>query len=818
MATGWPSVSAVEAAGGADWLPKAIAASSQEDPPIQVDGDIVVTANRYGAAPFSSETEFDQNDIAAIGADNIGELLNRLRTFIDPNGNGSTFLINGKPARFDQSILSFPPEALAAVAVLNMEANPHYGAASGQRVVNLMLKKSFASIELDSGINFPTAGGRLGGSLGAGSFAITGDTRWTARLMIDGATALRKSSRYIPKSNSWVDSNGTNNSIAKLQPPHESDQEFGISIANPNMPPPIDLDDFITLLPSRSNVTFNMSVTRQIGAFSTSLSLNAGRGTSSGIAGLAMAASSLPREGYWTPFSNDVNLYQQLSSNRPLRNMNLQKFASIAAAANGKIARINSSLSIDYAINSQRSFVETSGNDRDVKSYSDLNDSHSINYSDTISSYLTAYYSDAISRTINARVNLQKDFFKLPAGSISWSFAANAGRAQSSTKQSISGEVIRPNVRSVNERANTQLSLSIPISRPASKFAVLGNLAVDFSLAQTWATGADTQTGRSVGITWAPISNIQFRGSLQSASSAASLDQLSKPISTVVSRIFDYNNQQIVDARLITGGGSQTADTRRRQNILSLSMATQPFRQNGMTFNFNYARSISNGGLINFPDLTPAVEAAFPERFIRDSADRLIEVDARPVNIDHDLNESLGSSFALQLEGKRNQTNDLSRTIMNRDPIRFGISVEHRFLINSKAVVRRGFIFIDRINGNGVSKHTVDAQVNIGKRTFGANVDITWGSSSTIDNDDIKYFINSPLLFSISTFLEVESLFSSVLGKQIARQLKLTLGINNVFDSVRQVRLNSGSIAEGYSRYEVDPIGREIALTIKKRF
>ncbi len=795
-----------------------MAASSQEDPPIQVDAEIVVTANRYGAAPFSSETEFDQNDIAAIGADNIGELLNRLRTFIDPNGNGYTFLINGKPARFDQSILSFPPEALTAVAVLNMEANPHYGAASGQRVVNLMLKKSFSSIELDSGINFPTAGGRLGASLGAGSFAITGDTRWTARLMIDGATALRKSSRYIQKSNSSVDSNEKNVTVTNIQPLHKSKQEVGNSIANPNTPRLIDSDDFITLLPSRRNVTFNMSVTRQIGAFSTSLSLNAGRATSSGIAGLAMAASSLPQEGYWTPSSNDVTLYQQLNSKRPLRNMNLQKFASMSAAANGKIYNINSSMSIDYTINSQSSFVETSGNDRPRKSPLDPIDPYSNNYYGLNDSYPTTYSSESISRTINARVNLQKDFLKLPAGSISWSFAANAGRAQGSARQRTSGEVMLPNSRSVNERANTQISLSIPISRPSSTSAMLGNLAIDFSLSRNWASGAGTQAGRSVGITWAPISQIQFRGSLQSSSSAASLDQLSKPISTVVSRILDYKNQQIVDARLITGGGSQTQDTKNQHNILSLSIAMQPFRQNGMTFNFNYVRSVSNGGLVNLPDLTPAVEAAFPERFIRDRAGRLIEIDARPVRIEQDRNESLNSSITLQLEGRRNHNNDISRTTVTRDPIRFGISVDHRFLINSKAVIGRGFTFIDRINGNGVSKHTVDTQINIGKRAFGANVNITWGSSSTIDNDDIKYFIKPPLLFSIATFLEVDSLFSSVLGKKMARQLKLTLGINNVFNGVRQVRLNSGTFAEGYSRYEIDPLGREIAVTIKKRF
>src|SRR3546814_9663137 len=97
---------------------------SDSPDPITSSGEtdeIVVTAERYGEAKVAAESEFDEAEIASHGADDIQDLLTRLSPFIDPSGEEPVILINGKPAGFDRSILTYPAEALQRLAVLRSE-------------------------------------------------------------------------------------------------------------------------------------------------------------------------------------------------------------------------------------------------------------------------------------------------------------------------------------------------------------------------------------------------------------------------------------------------------------------------------------------------------------------------------------------------------------------------------------------------------------------------------------------------------------------------------------------------------------------------
>src|SRR3546814_14681554 len=68
-----------------------------------------------------------------------------------------------------------------------------------------------------------------------------------------------------------------------------------------------------------------------------------------------------------------------------------------------------------------------------------------------------------------------------------------------------------------------------------------------------------------------------------------------------------------------------------------------------LTLNLGYRQSVAKGGVAAFPELTPAIEAAFPERVTRDAEGRLVAVDARAINIAHDTDADLSSGVALRL-------------------------------------------------------------------------------------------------------------------------------------------------------------------------
>ncbi len=116
--------------------------------------EIIVTAERRGEARVAAETEFGEDEIASRGADSIQDLLVRLAPFIDGSGEEPVILINGKPAGFDRSILSYPAEALDRLAVLKPEAAAQYGEPAGKRVVNLVLKRNFSALNADMSVNF----------------------------------------------------------------------------------------------------------------------------------------------------------------------------------------------------------------------------------------------------------------------------------------------------------------------------------------------------------------------------------------------------------------------------------------------------------------------------------------------------------------------------------------------------------------------------------------------------------------------------------------------------------------------------------------
>src|SRR5690606_8348308 len=151
----------------------------------------------------------------------------------------------------------------------------------------------------------------------------------------------------------------------------------------------------------------------------------------------------------------------------------------------------------------------------------------------------------------------------------------------------------------------------------------------------------------SGGLNWSPWPILQLRGSIDYAEAAPSFDQLDGPIVTSVGRLFDYARQEIAEPVWITGGNP--ALRRGSQQGLSLAANLRPFGDQKLTLNLGYRQSIKTDGVAAFPELTPAIEAAFPERVTRDAEGKLVAVDARAINIAHDSDAELSSGIALRL-------------------------------------------------------------------------------------------------------------------------------------------------------------------------
>lgn len=160
--------------------------------PVQVE-DVEVFGRR-GAALTPPETELDGADIDALGAWSIDDVLTRMDETLALGGQ-PLVLINGRLTPNISAYTGFPPDALVRAEVLPPEAAGLYGAAPGQRVVNLVMQQKFSSYDARGVGSRPTQGGTstLSGDLRRS--AVAGRNTHQVGLRTSRDTALRAGER-----------------------------------------------------------------------------------------------------------------------------------------------------------------------------------------------------------------------------------------------------------------------------------------------------------------------------------------------------------------------------------------------------------------------------------------------------------------------------------------------------------------------------------------------------------------------------------------------------------------------------------------------
>jgi len=155
--------------------------------------DVVVSARR-GAASIPPEMELSGQEIDALGAWDIGEVLRRLgETLV--LGDEPMVLINGKRVANSAAFSGFPPDAVVRAEILPLGAGASYGSAPGQRVVNLVLQRNFSSYDGRVMGERPVRGGTSSLSADARRAAIANETTHQFGLKVARETSLRAEER-----------------------------------------------------------------------------------------------------------------------------------------------------------------------------------------------------------------------------------------------------------------------------------------------------------------------------------------------------------------------------------------------------------------------------------------------------------------------------------------------------------------------------------------------------------------------------------------------------------------------------------------------
>ncbi|MFN5011819.1 MAG: hypothetical protein ACK5F5_11490 [Gammaproteobacteria bacterium] len=216
----------------------------------------------------------------------------------------------------------------------------------------------------------------------------------------------------------------------------------------------------------------------------------------------------------------------------------------------------------------------------------------------------------------------------LPAGDLGVTVKGGVGtRGIESLARRITGDVTTDLSRS---QRDLRLNLDIPLLRGETSF---GNSRLTLSAGHALEDVADIGTLSTTNISLNGSLGRSWRAlvSLNDDDNAPSMQQLGAAvIPTPAVRTFDFTRGETAEIIRIDGGNPDLKPDNRR--ILKFSFGARPLEGIDLDLNAEFTRSRVRDLVTPLSFATPDLERAFPSRFLRDPAGRLLSIDARPVN------------------------------------------------------------------------------------------------------------------------------------------------------------------------------------------
>ena len=263
-------------------------------------------------------------------------------------------------------------------------------------------------------------------------------------------------------------------------------------------------------------------------------------------------------------------------------------------------------------------------------------------------------------RSADADLMANGPLFSLPAGQASATFKAGASTLNQDASRRRAG------LSSSTDLGRTQGSVSanldLPVSRRDEAFGALGNLTMNLNSQLEQLSDFGTLTTVGAGLNWSPAERLNLIASWTREEGAPSIQQLGDPIlETPETRVFDFTRGETILVNAITGGNPALLADRR--NVIKLGGNWRPFEETNLRLRADYVRSRLDDPISSFPGPSAALEAAFPERFVRNAAGELVSVDLRPVNYDQARRDTLswGISFTKPLNSRAPSREQIER-------------------------------------------------------------------------------------------------------------------------------------------------------------
>jgi iron complex outermembrane receptor protein len=249
----------------------------------------------------------------------------------------------------------------------------------------------------------------------------------------------------------------------------------------------------------------------------------------------------------------------------------------------------------------------------------------------------------AAATSAQSDIVLNRALWRLPAGQITSTLTARASTIDLDTDTRRAGVAQSGDLdRTIGQ---LQASFDVPLLRDGQGLgATLGKLSGNVNAGlQHLSDFGDLQT-LGYGLNWTPVKAIRVLAAFSRTDQAPTINQLGDPLqATPQVRVFDLRRGETTEVTRLTGGSRDLNAGKR--DVLKLGVTYKPFDKTNLTFEANYVSSRVHDAIVAFPSASTQVEDAFPDRFIRNAAGVLTQIDARPVNFARQSRDQLRWGF-----------------------------------------------------------------------------------------------------------------------------------------------------------------------------
>lgn len=696
---------------------------------------------------------YNTKNIDNLAAMTIGEVITRLER--RNGGRPFSVIVNGRRLADISDLEDIPPEALASVDILPNSSAGRYGYSAENKVLNLVLKKNFASLTTDAGLRVPTERGGDGANTAFRYVKIRNEKRFNAALSGQATEALQARDRENLLDNS--------NEDAALLP-------------------------YRTLLPSNRTIALRPGMAIPIG----SLSLNAS-------ASLSDTLSHQLSRFFSTGTQSGNN--SQSASTRGVVDLSRSHSYQFGLNMSGTHKHINWTTELTGSLSTSQTSSRISGKHIPIVLSGGNLTSLPINYVPLATS--------TTNESLGAALTGNAPLATFPAGDLNANTRLNVDLQRlASTNQS--EQFVRQTNTQMRSRAH--FGLDVPLTSPDfSPLDILGSSSLSLNADYERAEHVGGMPSYDLSWQWQPLDSLSITISRSATGALTTLSSSHGPIIYTPGAL-------IVDAvtgnyALVTriSGGTPNLRSSSENDMTARINFSQTIGSTNIAATVEYVSAKIDNPLISAVMSNPQFQTLFPDRFIRDAAGNLTMMDTRPFNAAGQTTNTLRPN--IHLSGSVDTDSENPDQSLDWD-----FSLSHEWALSDRLQPGQGAASVDLLKTpldgvRGTPRHQVNVETEVSYRRFNLQFSAKWRSGSHVQD----LTATEPYSVHYSAFWTADAVISytfKVPGKSpnTEKSLRVWLSVNNILNKREIVRDSTGHTPAAYQPAFLDPAGRIVMI------